>query len=58
MVVHFSMVINSFEADEQRAIVNHVREKFQNPASKVYWQNVRPKNYKLYEDWWARLRNI
>ena len=57
--VEFAQSANSgFEADEQRAIVNHVREKFQNPASKVYWQNVRPKNYKLYEDWWARLRNI
>lgn len=25
--------------------------------SKVYWQNVRPAEYRLYDEWWDKLRN-
>jgi putative spermidine/putrescine transport system substrate-binding protein len=33
--------------------LSHVREK----ASKtLFWQNVRPDNYRLYEEWWSKLR--
>jgi putative spermidine/putrescine transport system substrate-binding protein len=32
----------------------HVKAKF---AGKVYWQNTRPTNFPLYEEWWQRLRN-
>jgi putative spermidine/putrescine transport system substrate-binding protein len=33
---------------------DHVKAKF---AGKVYWQNTRPANFQLYEEWWQRLRN-
>lgn len=26
-------------------------------ASKVFWQNVRPTEHRLYDEWWDRLRN-
>ena len=32
----------------------HVKAKF---AGKVYWQNTRPDNFQLYEEWWQKLRN-
>lgn len=34
-------------------IINHVQEKL---SKTVYWQNVRPDNYRLYEEWWSKLR--
>ncbi len=34
--------------------VNHVRNKFN---GKIYWQNTRPDNFQLYEEWWQKLRN-
>lgn len=36
------------------AVVQHVREKF---SGKIYWQNTRPDNFQLYEEWWQKLRN-
>jgi len=32
----------------------HVKAKL---TGKVYWQNTRPANFQLYEEWWQRLRN-
>lgn len=43
-----------FDVEEVAGIVQHVQDKF---AGKVYWQNVRPDNFQLYEEWWQRLRN-
>jgi putative spermidine/putrescine transport system substrate-binding protein len=37
-----------------RELSEHVKAKF---AGKVYWQNTRPANFQLYEEWWQRLRN-
>lgn len=34
--------------------VAHVRQKIEQTQ---FWQNVRPDNYKLYEEWWSRLRS-
>jgi len=36
------------------AKAKHVQDKF---TGKVYWQNTRPENFQLYEEWWQRLRN-
>jgi putative spermidine/putrescine transport system substrate-binding protein len=35
-------------------LTEHVKAKL---AGKVYWQNTRPANFQLYEEWWQRLRN-
>ncbi len=45
---------DAFDAGEIAGIVQHVQDKFQ---GKIYWQNVRPDNFQLYEEWWQRLRN-
>lgn len=45
---------DAFDVEEISGIVQHVQDKFQ---GKVYWQNVRPDNFQLYEEWWQRLRN-
>lgn len=34
----------------------HVRDKFQKQGGQTFWQNVRPKEFKLYEQWWSKLR--
>ena len=44
----------AFDADAIAAQAEHVAAKF---AGKVYWQNVRPDNFQLYEEWWQKLRN-
>ena len=43
-----------FAPDEIKAKADHVSAKF---AGKVYWQNTRPDNFQLYEEWWQKLRN-
>lgn len=43
-----------FNAEQVANTVQHVQDKF---AGKVYWQNTRPDNFQLYEEWWQRLRN-
>lgn len=43
-----------FDADKVAGVVEHVQKKF---SGKVYWQNTRPDNFQLYEEWWQRLRN-
>jgi putative spermidine/putrescine transport system substrate-binding protein len=40
-------------ADAIAAKVAHSQEKL---ASTVFWQNVRPDNYRLYEEWWSRFK--
>ncbi|MGQ0565514.1 MAG: ABC transporter substrate-binding protein [Gemmobacter sp.] len=44
----------AFDPAEIAAKADHVASKF---GGKVYWQNVRPDNFQLYEEWWQRLRN-
>jgi len=34
----------------------HVLDKFKKKKGETYWQNVRPDNFKLYEEWWEKLR--
>jgi putative spermidine/putrescine transport system substrate-binding protein len=33
--------------------ISHVQDKV---SKTVFWQNVRPDNYRLYEEWWSKLR--
>ena len=44
----------AFDPANVKKLGEHVKAKF---ASKVYWQNTRPDNFQLYEQWWQRLRN-
>ncbi|MEA1964496.1 MAG: extracellular solute-binding protein [Candidatus Aerophobetes bacterium] len=34
----------------------HVVYKLEKKKGKTYWQNVRPDNFKLYEEWWEKFR--
>lgn len=43
-----------YKADDVAKLADHVKAKF---AGKVYWQNTRPDNFQLYEEWWQKLRN-
>ena len=43
-----------FDAADIMAKADHVAAKFN---GKVFWQNVRPDNFQLYEEWWQKLRN-
>lgn len=44
----------AFDPAKVKELSEHVKAKF---AGKVYWQNTRPDNFQLYEQWWQRLRN-
>src|ERR1700688_824000 len=44
----------AFDPAAVKELSEHVKAKF---AGKVYWQNTRPANFQLYEEWWQRLRN-
>jgi putative spermidine/putrescine transport system substrate-binding protein len=44
----------AFDPAAVKELSEHVKAKF---AGKVYWQNTRPANFRLYEEWWHRLRN-
>ena len=45
---------DAFDPAKVKALADHVKDKF---AGKVYWQNTRPDNFQLYEEWWQKLRN-
>ncbi|MBL4890973.1 MAG: extracellular solute-binding protein [Rhizobiaceae bacterium] len=45
---------DEFKPETVEALANHVKGKF---SGKVYWQNTRPTNFQLYEEWWQKLRN-
>jgi putative spermidine/putrescine transport system substrate-binding protein len=44
----------AFDPADVKQLSEHVKAKL---AGKVYWQNTRPANFQLYEEWWQRLRN-
>ncbi len=44
---------DAFDAKKVKDLADHVKAKF---AGKVYWQNTRPDNFQLYEEWWQTLR--
>lgn len=43
-----------YSAEEAKKLADHVKAKF---SGKVAWQNCRPDNFQLYEEWWQKLRN-
>ena len=45
---------NEFKPDDVEKLAAHVKAKF---SGKVFWQNARPDNFQLYEEWWQKLRN-
>ena len=45
---------DSYDPVDIAAKAEHVQNKFK---GKVAWQNTRPDNFQLYEEWWQRLRN-
>lgn len=45
---------DEYKPEEVEKLTKHVQAKF---AGKVYWQNTRPDNFQLYEEWWQKLRN-
>jgi len=47
-----------FDPAAQERIVGNVQKKFREMKGAVYWQNVRPKQYKAYEEWWSKLRAV
>jgi putative spermidine/putrescine transport system substrate-binding protein len=45
---------DAFDPKKVKELAEHVKAKF---GGKVYWQNTRPDNFQLYEEWWQKLRN-
>jgi putative spermidine/putrescine transport system substrate-binding protein len=45
---------DAFDPAAVKQLSEHVKAKL---TGKVYWQNTRPANFQLYEEWWQRLRN-
>jgi putative spermidine/putrescine transport system substrate-binding protein len=45
---------DAFDPKGVKDLADHVKAKF---AGKVFWQNTRPDNFQLYEEWWQKLRN-
>ena len=53
-VAYAAALPDAFDAKKVKDLGEHVKAKF---AGKVYWQNTRPDNFQLYEQWWQKLRN-
>ena len=47
---------SEFDDSKISTLAEHVKQKFEREGGNTYWQNVRPRNYRLYEEWWAKLR--
>jgi putative spermidine/putrescine transport system substrate-binding protein len=47
-----------FEPVKIRDTVAGVKSKFFQMKGQVYWQNVRPKNYRLYDEEWTKFRAL
>lgn len=45
---------DEYKPEAVAALADHVKSKF---TGKVFWQNARPDNFQLYEEWWQKLRN-
>jgi len=53
-VAYAAVHAGAFDPAAVKQLTEHVKAKL---AGKVYWQNTRPANFQLYEEWWQRLRN-
>lgn len=47
-----------FDIKKIQSLSKHVKDKFKIEGGNAHWQNVRPENYRFYEEWWSRLRNV
>lgn len=47
-----------FDPTKVKETVENVKKKFFQMKGNVYWQNVRPDNYRLYEEEWAQFRAL
>lgn len=45
-----------FDPKKQRELAQHVRQKFEAMKGNIYWQNVRPNEHQLYNEWWQKLQ--
>ena len=52
--VDFARTTGAFDAEKLKSLNDHVKAKFR--TGRGYWQNVRPREYRLYEEWWSRFR--
>lgn len=50
----FAATSKLFDPVDINGSIKHVRDKL---TGRVFWQNVRPAEYKLYDEWWDKLRN-
>ncbi len=57
MAVRFARTDERFDAEDIERTVKHVQEKFLKRGGQIHWQNVRPDHYKLYDEWWSKLRS-
>lgn len=55
--IDYAKKTKEYDPIVQEKQLEHVRDKFLKQKGRVYWQNTRPKNYILYEEWWSKLRN-
>lgn len=55
--IRFAETHSGVDAKQVKELSARVRSKFETGGGEAYWQNVRPDNYRLYEEWWSRLRN-
>lgn len=57
MAARFARTDTRFDEADIERTVRHVQEKFMKMGGQVHWQNVRPDHYKLYDEWWSKLRS-
>lgn len=55
--IKFAEATRRFDSKKVSELSSHVRGKFTVGSGETFWQNVRPANFRLYEEWWSRLRN-
>jgi len=54
--VEYARSSGLFNPAEIQSDVAHVQDKLEG-RGRVYWQNVRPKEFRGYDEWWDKLRN-
>jgi putative spermidine/putrescine transport system substrate-binding protein len=53
--VRFAQQNDLREREKVVETIKHVQGKV---SQTVFWQNVRPDNYRLYEEWWSKFRSV
>lgn len=47
-----------FDPEEIGAVVERVKQRFFQMKGNVYWQNVRPDNFRTYQEKWSKFRSL